>query len=423
MNLDSLIDDFLSSGMRGLDPEESLRVKAMNVFQVAFVMMAPLAGLFYFYSGAMTLFYTIIFSGLLMISSIVLMRRMKNLAWSANYALLILWSTCLLITWFTGAMKENAPMNPAMIMNGSVVLIAVFCLGYRGGVLWAFVILLEVALFSYLAGIDYGFPDLIPTRFSRIHSLGIYSVALLTIFAFALLFDRKRGYGTYSEQGQQKNVDTVRIFSPGSQSEKPYLPPGVGNGGGKGAVDTLLEDTLEETAQDLSNKVRADTLADTVFERRAEPIDSPDTFPILKVNQKERLCYWNKECEAVFGYAASQVVGKAPYTLLSKKHRKDFRETVLKVLKEGASFKNIRLKYYSKDEKPVYVTAYLYPSAEKRQSDRTCCIANIDITDIIARQKRLEQSHTETQEKLKSLSQEHELLKKNIASFLRREKE
>lgn len=416
MNLDSLIDDFLSSGMRGLGPEEALRVKAMNVFQVAYVMIAPLAGLFYFYSGAMTLFYTITFSGLLMISSIVLMRRIKNLAWSTNYTLLILWSTCLLITWFTGAMKENASMNPAMIMNGSIVLIAVFCLGYRGGFLWVFVILLEVAFFSYLAGIDYSFPDLIPPRFSRIHSVGIYSVALLTLFVFALLFDRKRTYGTYSEQAQQRKA---QIPSPAGQSAEAYLPLGIGNGGGKGAVDTLLEDTLEETVRDLSDKVRADTL----IERKAEPIDSPDTFPILKVDQNERLCYWNEECEAVFGYAASQVIGKTPYTLLSKKHREDFRETVLKVLEEGMAFKNIRLKYYSRDKKPVYVMAYLYPSAEKRGSDTTCCIANIDITDIIARQKRLEQSNTEAQEKLKGLAQEHELLKKNIASFLRREKE
>ena len=74
MNLDNLFDDLLTSGIKLLDPEKIRKIKILNIFQLAFIMIAPLLGLFYFYIGAILLFYVMIIASLLMIASLLLLR-------------------------------------------------------------------------------------------------------------------------------------------------------------------------------------------------------------------------------------------------------------------------------------------------------------------------------------------------------------
>ena len=118
INLDSLLHNFLSSGINMSDRETIRKIKVLNLFQIVFVMTAPLLGLFYFYVGAIQLFYIIIMAGLLMISAIILMRKVQDLTVAGNYAVFILWATIFLITWYTGFL--------VVFINGLITFIDLF---------------------------------------------------------------------------------------------------------------------------------------------------------------------------------------------------------------------------------------------------------------------------------------------------------
>jgi len=50
-------------------------------------------------------------------------------------------------------------------------------------------------------------------------------------------------------------------------------------------------------------------------------------------------------------------------------------------------------------------------------------VVNANVTDIAIRLIKSESEAAETKEKFKTLSEEHDLLKKNIASFIRKKEE
>ena len=56
MRAESLFNNFLTSGIELADPETLRRIKVINLFELAFVIVAPFLGLFYFYVGAFLLF-------------------------------------------------------------------------------------------------------------------------------------------------------------------------------------------------------------------------------------------------------------------------------------------------------------------------------------------------------------------------------
>ncbi|MCK5487610.1 MAG: hypothetical protein KAI86_15440, partial [Desulfobacterales bacterium] len=54
----SLFNNFLTSGVKAEAPEKIRRIKVLNLFELVFVIAAPLLGLFYYYVGAFFLFKT-----------------------------------------------------------------------------------------------------------------------------------------------------------------------------------------------------------------------------------------------------------------------------------------------------------------------------------------------------------------------------
>ena len=98
MNLELLFNDILSSGITSADPEKIRKFKALNIFHLIFIMAAPLLGLFYFYIGAIPLFYVSIVAGLLMMTGMVLLRKTKNMVLGGNFAIFILWAVLFIIS-------------------------------------------------------------------------------------------------------------------------------------------------------------------------------------------------------------------------------------------------------------------------------------------------------------------------------------
>jgi PAS domain S-box-containing protein len=170
-----------------------------------------------------------------------------------------------------------------------------------------------------------------------------------------------------------------------------------------------------ETIQDASNRRR---------EAHGEHIRDEGNLearlcPIFKVDSKGKISFWNKACEETLGYTTSKMIGASPFRFVSKSTREPFKETIVRVFK-GESFSGKEWKYYSSSGEPVHVLASTYLDQSADGKSKECVVMNTDITNLTARMKQLERDSAETKEKLKSLSDEYALLRKNLATYIRK---
>ena len=187
--------------------------------------------------------------------------------------------------------------------------------------------------------------------------------------------------------------------------------PILDNGGVvRGAIQTIQESGPGKNQQETST--------DDV----PGQVDEAFASPVFKVDSQGKITYWNQTCEKDLGYASSQVIGKSVFTFVSKRYRPLLKETILGVLKGGV-FTDRGLKYYTKEGKPVYVMAKAYPVRGADEQSTECVIVNTNITELRLRIKKLEIYASENKEKLKNLTEEYDLLKKNIATFIRKKDE
>ena len=491
MNLESIFNNFITSGIKSPDPETITKFKVLNIFLLILILFTPILGLFYFFIGADLLFYTTIIAGLLGISALILLRKTKNLMVAGNYGFFVLWATLLIIRWNTGAMNEGSIILLSWIWNAVLILMAIFLTGYLWGTIWATLIFAETGVTVYLFNSGYKFQNLIPPEISPIYSLGAYLSGLLVILLIAFMYEKEKTDVTENEQVKsralvesKKYIDTIiersplptfvidrehrviqwnracqqmtgvpleeiigkkvhnslhvdsnwsladiMIEEPDSIEERfsgsiltktdsgffevemplPTIRKGIQaivtvapvldiNGSIKGAIETIQDvtniDSLDRTVESQSN-------------------------PVFKIDSKGRISFWNKACEENFGYPSSQMIGKNPLTFVSKSTKQHFRETIIRVFK-GESFNGREWKYYSAQGEPVHVLARAYPVQASEGKSKECVIVNIDITDLQLRIKTLERNAAETKEKLKSVTDEYALLRKNIATYIRK---
>jgi len=178
------------------------------------------------------------------------------------------------------------------------------------------------------------------------------------------------------------------------------------NGSVKGAIETI---------QDVSNRQ-----GETYREYEDPEGDLKlDLYPVFKVNSRGKVSFWNKACEETFGYPSSKMVGSSPFRLVSKSSRELFKETILRVFK-GESFVGKEWKCYSSSGKPVnvLVNAYLARSADGKPKE--CVVINTVITNLTERMRQLERDSFETKERFKSMADEYALLRKNLATYIRK---
>jgi PAS domain S-box-containing protein len=144
--------------------------------------------------------------------------------------------------------------------------------------------------------------------------------------------------------------------------------------------------------------------------------------PVYKVNAKGRISSWNRGCEEMFGYPSGEMTGRNAAELVSARYRSLFEEAITRAFQgETSGTKTWRCQH--REGRPVYVSAKIYPLQAGNGGEKECAVVNANVTDITVRLKKSESEAAETKEKLKILTEEHGLLKKNIASFIRKKEE
>jgi PAS domain S-box-containing protein len=490
MNLDNLFKNLLTSGT-GLSNSETLRkLRILNTFHLVVIMVAPLLGLFYFYVGALTLFYMTIFTGLLMIVSFLLLRKTRNLILGGHCAISILWGFLFLVSWNTGAITFEGVIHPTWILNGSLILLAILTMGYFHGSVWTMIMFAQVGIIVYLYQIRFQFPNLLPMEMTALYHLGTFMIGFLTLVLFAFLFEREREEALFREEGKgralresKKYIDDIlertpvptfiidrnhRViqWNPACQ-DLTGIPSGeilgkaVWDGFRLGEHGSLADMLLNEPAaveEELRDAIRsksesggyevdmflphlhtgrrvfmsAGTLIDetgavkgavqTVREVPGASLEGALLSPVFKVDANGRIVSWNRGCEEMFGYASSQMIGRNAVDLVSVRYRALFEETIIRAFQgETSGAKTWRCQH--REGKPVYVTARVYSIQAGNGGEKECLVVNANVTDIMLRLKKSETEVIETKEKLKTLTEEHGLLTKNIATFIRKKED
>ena len=142
-------------------------------------------------------------------------------------------------------------------------------------------------------------------------------------------------------------------------------------------------------------------------------------YPVFRVNPKGKISAWNRGCEMSFGFRADQVLGKNALSLVASACRREFRDAVVRILK-GESVKSREWKYVGAKGKAVYTLSSAHPAPAPSGTGRECVILNTDITKLRMRLKKTAQHALENEEKFKKLKENYDLLKKNIATMIRR---
>ena len=79
MNLESLLNNFITSRIKYPDLEKIKKFRVLNLFLSILILFTLSLGLFYFFIGADVLFYTTTIAGLLWVSDMILLRKTINL--------------------------------------------------------------------------------------------------------------------------------------------------------------------------------------------------------------------------------------------------------------------------------------------------------------------------------------------------------
>ncbi len=208
----ALFNNFLTSGLKLADTETLRKTKVLNMFELVFVIVAPLLGLFYFQIGAFLLFYICVIAGLTGLGVMLVLRLTKNLTLSSNFAIFFLWALFVIIRWNSGGMSPEGLILLSWVWNGVLVLLAIFLTGYMWGTVWACLVFLESGLSVTLFRTGHHFVNLIPPEISPVYSLGFYLTGLLAILLFAFLFEKERADASIREQEKSRMLVDSRRY-------------------------------------------------------------------------------------------------------------------------------------------------------------------------------------------------------------------
>ena len=503
MNLDALFNNVLTGGIALSDPATIRKVKLFNLFQLAVAMGAPFLGLFYFYIGAFILFYVALLTGLLAVSSLLLLRKTKSLTLGWNYGIAVLWGSLFVMSWYTGVITYEGVISSCWLLNGALILLAIFLMGYFWGAVWTAIVFVEMGMVVYLYRIRYPFPNLIPYDMAAIYHLGMFLVGLLSVLFFAFMFEREKEDALVREKGKSqalresmKYIDDILERSPvptfildrghrvvqwnTACQELSGVPAGdiigktVWDGfriDERGSLADRVIESPESIDKDYGDAIVAKTKSgwyelelflpklkegkrailtaaqilddrgvlrgaiQTVREVKVPCVEKAivqrdprgslnEAFvsPVYKVDAEGTVTFWSQACEESFGFTSGEMVGKPVFDLLSSRYRPLLRETIAKALR-GEVPVPMAWKYLHREGKPVYVLAKAYASQADDKQGEECLIVNTDITKLRLKLNKLEIDAADSKKKLKSLREEYALLKKNIATFIRRKED
>ena len=212
LKTNALFNNFLTSGLKMADTDTLRKVGVLNIFELVFVIVAPLLGLFYFQIGAYLLFYICVIAGLTGLGVMLVLRLTKKLVLSSNCAIFVLWGLFILIRWNSGGISPEGLILLSWVWNGVLVLLAIFLTGYMWGTIWACLVFLESGLSVTLFRTGHHFINLIPPEISPVYSLGFYLSGLLAILLFAFLFEKERTDANAREQDKSRMLAESRRY-------------------------------------------------------------------------------------------------------------------------------------------------------------------------------------------------------------------
>ena len=212
LKTNALFNNFLTSGLKLADAETLRKAKLLNLFELVFVIVAPLLGLFYLSIGALLLFYVSIIAGLTGLGVMLVLRLTKNLSLSSNLAVFILWAVFIIIRWNSGGISPEGLILLSWVWNAALILLAIFLTGYMWGTVWACLVFLESGLSVIFFRTGHHFTNLIPPEISPVYSLGFYLTGLLAILLFAFLFEKERADANMREQEKSKMIADSRRY-------------------------------------------------------------------------------------------------------------------------------------------------------------------------------------------------------------------
>jgi PAS domain S-box-containing protein len=148
---------------------------------------------------------------------------------------------------------------------------------------------------------------------------------------------------------------------------------------------------------------------------------SEETFayPLFRVDTEGNICFWNKACEKEFGHPSSKMIGRSAQRLIAKRYRPIFTEAMRKLF-SGEPAVDKHLKYITKDGHAIYVISRLFSIEAADGKSLECVVVNTNITGLRIRLKKVEQIALENKEKYKVASEECSMLKRNIATFMKK---
>ena len=169
-----------------------------------------------------------------------------------------------------------------------------------------------------------------------------------------------------------------------------------------------------QTVQEVGDPVQGSESAD------GDSHLSDESFadPTFKMDLQGLISFWNQACEDQFGYSSSEMLGKSSEPLIYSRFKADFKKTISDVL-NGASYANKEWVYNTSEGKQIYVLAKAYPLRSPDKRSLECVIVSRNITELKVKQRKLKLYASESKGKLKSLTEEYDLLKKNVANFIR----
>jgi PAS domain S-box-containing protein len=141
-------------------------------------------------------------------------------------------------------------------------------------------------------------------------------------------------------------------------------------------------------------------------------------FPVFEIDSRGRISSWSKACEGLLGYAHGQTAALSPLSLVAEADRSAFKEAVVEAIQQNRP-REMECRCLRKDGSSIEAWVGLRPSPAEADGGRGCVVAIVDVTSLNHRMVAMEREGMETREKLRRLSEEHELLKGNVATLVR----
>ncbi|MCD4717098.1 MAG: PAS domain-containing protein [Desulfobacterales bacterium] len=212
LKTNALFNNFLTSGLKLADIDTLRKVRVLNIFELVFIIVAPLLGLFYLNIGALLLFYICVIAGLTGLGVMLVLRLSKNLTLSSNLTVFVLWAVFIIIRWNSGGMSPQGLILLSWVWNAVLILLAIFLTGYMWGTIWACLVFMESGLSVILFRTGHQFINLIPPEISPVYSMGLYLTGLLAILLFAFLFEKERADANMREQEKSRMIADSRKY-------------------------------------------------------------------------------------------------------------------------------------------------------------------------------------------------------------------